>query len=112
MKKRMVPIVMAVVMALSLTACGKEKTVSLSEVSETSVSSVEDKEEAIEKEAPAKEEVVTEASVETVAETSTISTELRLHWLKVLFLLTTICWVFLIILRWRIFQILTVSCPN
>ena len=75
MKKRMVPVAMAVIMALSLAACGKEKTVSSAEVSETTVSSVEEKEEAVEKGAPAKEETVTEASVETVAETSVEASE-------------------------------------
>ena len=69
MKKRMVPIVMAVIMALSLTACGKDKTVSSTEVSESTVSSVE------EKAVPATEEAVKTADVETEADTSVEASE-------------------------------------
>ena len=69
MKKRMVPVVFAVIMALSLTACGKDKIVSSTEVSESTVSSVEEKEEVDKKETPAEEEVVTEAKEDTSIET-------------------------------------------
>ncbi len=70
MKKRMVPVVVAVIIALSLTACGKDKIVSSTEVSESTVSSVEEKEEADKKETPAEEEAVTEADTEAKEDTS------------------------------------------
>lgn len=70
MKKRMVPVVMAVIMALSLTACGADKTVSSAAISESAESSVEEKAETVEKEVSA-ETSVDETSEEADAETST-----------------------------------------